>query len=123
MVILLAVPLAAIYTVSNDSYVFAGADLTQLLDSYQRYGRGYVLVETQTDPAGNELLKRYREVSAKAGPDLQPVYDEFPQGVNMLRLRDAVWRSLSGSDVLRLNPVKGSLEDLYMKLVGKGEAS
>ena len=30
---------------------------------------------------------------------------------------------LAGSDVLRLNPVKGSLEDLYMKLVGKGDAA
>ena len=41
-----------------------------------------------------------------------------------VRKRDVVERLwLAGSDVLRLNPVKGSLEDLYMKLVGKSEAA
>ncbi len=40
------------------------------------------------------------------------------------RKREVVERLwLAGSDVLRLNPVKGSLEDLYMKLVGKSEAA
>ena len=40
------------------------------------------------------------------------------------RKREVVERLwLAGSDVLRLNPVKNSLEDLYMKLVGKSEAS
>jgi ABC-2 type transport system ATP-binding protein len=40
------------------------------------------------------------------------------------RKREVVERLwLAGSDVLRLNPVKSSLEDLYMKLVGKSEAS
>ena len=66
--------------------------------------RETLLAEKSGLPNHKRLLKRYREVSAKAGltaADLQPVYDEFPQGVNMLRLRDAVWRSLSGSDVLR----------------------
>jgi len=40
------------------------------------------------------------------------------------RKREVVERLwLAGCDVLRLNPVKGSLEDLYMKLVGKSEAA
>jgi ABC-2 type transport system ATP-binding protein len=40
------------------------------------------------------------------------------------RKREVVERLwLAGSDVLRLNPVKSSLEDLYMKLVGKSEAA
>ena len=66
--------------------------------------RETLLAEKSGLPNHKRLLERYREVSAKAAvtaADLQPVYDEFPQGVNMLRLRDAVWRSLSGSDVLR----------------------
>jgi ABC-2 type transport system ATP-binding protein len=40
------------------------------------------------------------------------------------RKREIVERLwLAGSDVQRMNPVKGSLEDLYMKLVGKGDAT
>jgi ABC-2 type transport system ATP-binding protein len=40
------------------------------------------------------------------------------------RKREVVERLwLAGSDVQRLNPVKSSLEDLYMKLVGKSEAA
>jgi ABC-2 type transport system ATP-binding protein len=40
------------------------------------------------------------------------------------RKREVVERLwLAGSDVQCLNPVKGSLEDLYMKLVGKSEAA
>jgi ABC-2 type transport system ATP-binding protein len=40
------------------------------------------------------------------------------------RKREVVERLwLTDCDVLRLNPVKGSLEDLYMKLVGKSEAA
>ena len=42
-------------------------------------------------------------------------------GARKREVAERLW--LAGSDVLRLNPVKGSLEDLYMKLVGKGEAS
>jgi len=50
------------------------------------------------------------------------------RGVKMViasgRKREVVERLwLGGCDVLRLNPVKGSLEDLYMKLVGKSEAA
>lgn len=55
-------------------------------------------------PNHERLLARYREVSTKpsiTGEDMRAIYEEFPSGVNMLRLRDAVWRSLSGSDVLR----------------------
>ena len=66
--------------------------------------RETLLAEKSGLPNHKRLLERYRVVSAKAAlteADLQPVYDEFPQGINMLRLRDAVWRSLSGSDVLR----------------------
>jgi len=40
------------------------------------------------------------------------------------RKREVVERLwLAGGDVQRLNPVKSSLEDLYMKLVGKSEAA
>jgi len=40
------------------------------------------------------------------------------------RKREVVERLwLAGCDVQRLNPVKSSLEDLYMKLVGKSEAA
>jgi ABC-2 type transport system ATP-binding protein len=42
-------------------------------------------------------------------------------GKQKRELVERLW--LEGSDVLRLNPVKGSLEDLYMKLVGKSEAA
>jgi hypothetical protein len=34
-------------------------------------------------------------------PIFKSIYDEFPHGINPLRPRDAVWRSLSGGDVLR----------------------
>ena len=66
--------------------------------------RGILLAEKSGLPDHRRLWERYRELGQKpvlTAADLQPVYDEFPQGVNMLRLRDAVWRSLSGSDVLR----------------------
>jgi ABC-2 type transport system ATP-binding protein len=42
-------------------------------------------------------------------------------GARKREIVERLW--LAGSDVLRLNPVKGSLEDLYMKLVGKGDAT
>ena len=66
--------------------------------------RATLLADRSGLPNHEKLLGRYREVSARpilTAADLQPIYNEFPQGVNMLRLRDAVWRSLSGSDVLR----------------------
>jgi hypothetical protein len=55
-------------------------------------------------PYHQRLLERYRDVSK--GPtitaaDLQPIYDELGGGVTVLPLREAVWRSLSGTDVLR----------------------
>jgi len=42
-------------------------------------------------------------------------------GARKREIVERLW--LAGSDVLRLNPVQGSLEDLYMKLVGKGDAA
>jgi ABC-2 type transport system ATP-binding protein len=42
-------------------------------------------------------------------------------GARKREIVERLW--LAGSDVLRLNPVKGSLEDLYIKLVGKGDAA
>jgi ABC-2 type transport system ATP-binding protein len=42
-------------------------------------------------------------------------------GAGKREIVERLW--LAGSDVLRLNPVKGSLEDLYMKLVGKGDTA
>jgi len=42
-------------------------------------------------------------------------------GARKREIVERLW--LGGSDVLRLNPGKGSLEDLYMKLVGKGDAA
>ncbi|HVF70157.1 MAG TPA: hypothetical protein VM940_00985 [Chthoniobacterales bacterium] len=66
--------------------------------------RALLLSEETGLPNHERLLERYREVSAKpmlSAADLQPIYDEFPHGVAILRLRDAVWRSLSGSDLIR----------------------
>ena len=42
-------------------------------------------------------------------------------GARKREIVERLW--LAGSDVLRMNPVKGSLEDLYMNLVGKGDAA
>jgi len=64
-------------------------------------------------PYHQRLLHRYREVSLKpvlSAADLQPIYTEFPSGVNLLRLRDAVWRSLSGGDIVR----KLDYHDLFL---------
>jgi ABC-2 type transport system ATP-binding protein len=76
------------------------------------------------------------EIVANALPeDLEAVLREWgatiernANGVRIVtaggRKREVVERLwLAGSDVLRLNPVKSSLEDLYMKLVGKSEAA
>jgi ABC-2 type transport system ATP-binding protein len=76
------------------------------------------------------------EIIANTLPeDLQAVLREWgatiernAHGVRIVtpagRKREVVERLwLAGSDVLRLNPVKSSLEDLYMKLVGKSEAA
>ena len=76
------------------------------------------------------------EIIANTLPeDLQAVLREWgatiernAHGVRIVapggRKREVVERLwLAGSDVQRLNPVKSSLEDLYMKLVGKSEAA
>jgi hypothetical protein len=55
-------------------------------------------------PYHQRLWQSYQELGAKpvvTGDDLRLFYQQFPHGINMLRLRDAVWRSLSGSDLLR----------------------
>lgn len=55
-------------------------------------------------PYHKRLWQRYQEIGTKPVitiEDLEPIYKEFPTGVHMLRLRDAVWRSFSGSDLLR----------------------
>jgi hypothetical protein len=65
---------------------------------------GTLLDEKTGLPYHRRLWKRYQELGAKpviTVDDLRPLYEEFPHGINMLRLRDAVWRSLSGSDLLR----------------------
>ena len=66
--------------------------------------REMLLAEKSGLPYHRRLLERYRDVSGRpnfTAADLDPIYNEFGGGVNMLRLREAVWRSLSGSDVLR----------------------
>ena len=66
--------------------------------------RDLLLGEESGLPHHRRVWQRYREVGAKSvvtAADLQPIYDEFPHGINPLRPRDAVWRSLSGGDVLR----------------------
>ena len=66
--------------------------------------RDILLDEKSGLPYHQRLWQRYRELGPKAVltiDDLKPIYEEFPSGVHMLRLRDAVWRSFSGSDLLR----------------------
>ena len=66
--------------------------------------RDILLDEKSGLPYHQRLWQRYQEVGTRPVvtiADLQPIYDEFPSGANMLRLRDAVWRSFSGSDLLR----------------------
>jgi hypothetical protein len=66
--------------------------------------RETLLSEKSGLPYHQRLWQRYRDLGAKPEitiADLRPIYDEFPGGANMLRLRDAVWRSFSGSDLLR----------------------
>ena len=63
------------------------------------------LLSEQTGlPYHKRLWQRYQDLGTKPVitiEDLEPIYQEFPTGVHMLRLRDAVWRSFSGSDLLR----------------------
>src|SRR5687768_13538348 len=65
--------------------------------------RDSLLDEKSGLPYHQRLWQRYQEVGTKpviTVADLQPIYEEFPSGANMVRLRDAVWRSFSGSDLL-----------------------
>ena len=76
-------------------------------------------VEVLATEISEELATVLRELGAKV--------ERSSQGVRIIvgseRKRELVERLwLQGSDVVRLNPVKGSLEDLYMKLVGKNDA-
>jgi len=50
-----------------------------------------------------------------------PSVSIIASGARKREIVERLW--LAGSDVLRMNPVKGSLEDLYMNLVGKGDAA
>jgi hypothetical protein len=83
---------------------------SQVTEARRAFGREIeanrktVLDEKTGLPNHKAMLSKYQSVGLKpvlTAADLQPIYDEFPQGINMVRLRDAVWRSLSGSDVLR----------------------
>jgi hypothetical protein len=64
------------------------------------------------------MLARYRQLGAMRNPtvdDAGRIWADFPQGVNMVRLRDAVWRSLSGSDLMGRMPAREVflLADVY----------
>jgi ABC-2 type transport system ATP-binding protein len=77
-------------------------------------------VEVVATEINEELATVLRELGAKV--------ERSSQGVRIIvgseRKRELVERLwLQGSDVVRLNPVKGTLEDLYMKLVGKNDAA
>jgi ABC-2 type transport system ATP-binding protein len=67
-----------------------------------------------------ELEAVLREWGATVKRGVQTV-SIVASGARKREIVERLW--LAGSDVLRLNPVKGSLEDLYMKLVGKGDAA
>lgn len=77
-------------------------------------------VEVVATEINEELATLLRELGATV--------ERSSQGVRIIvgsertrELLERLW--LQGSDVVRLNPVKGSLEDLYMKLVGKNDAA
>jgi hypothetical protein len=55
-------------------------------------------------PYHRRLWARYRELARLTNPgpaDMARVYAEFPYGIPTVQLRDAVWRSLAGSDIVR----------------------
>ena len=77
-------------------------------------------VEIIANTLSEDLEAVLREWGATIEQNANDVRIVVPSG----RKREVVERLwLAGSDVLRLNPVKSSLEDLYMKLVGKSEAA
>jgi hypothetical protein len=69
-----------------------------------RANRDALRSEEEGLPYHQRLWQRYRDLGTKpvlSAADLEPIYREFPHGISMVRLRDAAWRALSGSDVLR----------------------
>ena len=77
-------------------------------------------VEIIANTLPEDLQAVLREWGATIERNAHGVRIVTPEG----RKREVVERLwLAGSDVQRLNPVKSSLEDLYMKLVGKSEAA
>jgi ABC-2 type transport system ATP-binding protein len=77
-------------------------------------------VEIVATTLPEELEAELREWGATVKRSAQAV-SIVASGARKREIVERLW--LAGSDVLRLNPVKGSLEDLYMKLVGKGDAA
>jgi ABC-2 type transport system ATP-binding protein len=77
-------------------------------------------VEIVANTLPEELEAELREWGATVKRSGQTV-SIVASGARKREIVERLW--LAGSDVLRLNPVKGSLEDLYMKLVGKGDAA
>jgi ABC-2 type transport system ATP-binding protein len=77
-------------------------------------------VEIIANTLPEDLQAVLREWGATIERNAHGVRIVTPEG----RKREVVERLwLAGSDVQRLNPMKSSLEDLYMKLVGKSEAA
>jgi ABC-2 type transport system ATP-binding protein len=75
------------------------------------------VVATQLTEELETLLREWRATIERGAQGVRIIIG----GERKRELVERLW--LAGSDVLRLNPMKGSLEDLYMKLVGKGEAA
>jgi ABC-2 type transport system ATP-binding protein len=109
------------------------SEVEQLCDQAVIIDRGRVV----RAGAMKELLEagdQIEVIATQVGQELEAVLHEWgakverlTQGVRITlageRKRELVERLwMAGSDVLRLNPVRGSLEDLYMKLVGRSEA-
>ena len=66
--------------------------------------RQSLLSEESGLPYHKRLWQGYKELGTKpviTMEDLRSLYEKFPTGHSMLSLRDAVWRSFSGSDLLR----------------------
>ena len=77
-----------------------------------------VEIVATTLPEELEMVLREWGATVKRGAQTVSI---VASGARKREIVERLW--LAGSDVLRLNPVKGSLEDLYMKLVGKGDAA
>jgi ABC-2 type transport system ATP-binding protein len=77
-------------------------------------------VEIVATTLPEELEAELREWGATVKRSAQNV-SIVASGARKREIVERLW--LAKSDVLRMNPVKGSLEDLYMKLVGKGDVA